>query len=155
MGTRTRLNSCYHAMLTRCYCENHPEFNIYGGRGIEVCFEWRNKEKVIGTSCITKGFVAFRDWALSHGYTDELTLDRIDNDKGYAPDNCRWVTMTAQVRNRSCARNITYKGETHSIKEWSEILNINYHTLCSRLVLRHWSTERAFMQPIRTQKEKT
>ena len=154
MSKRTRLNSCYHAMLTRCYCPNHPEFNIYGGRGITVCSEWNNREKEKRMSCITKGFIAFRKWAMNNGYADNLTLDRIDNDKGYSPDNCRWVTMTEQVRHRSCARNVAYKGETHSIKEWSEILGINYHTLCSRIVLRHWGVERAFTQDIRGKKEK-
>ena len=141
-------------MLTRCYCPNHPEFNIYGGRGITVCSEWNNREKEKGMSRITKGFIAFRKWAMNNGYADNLTLDRIDNDKGYSPDNCRWVTMTEQVRHRSCARNVAYKGETHSIKEWSEILGINYHTLCSRIVLRHWGVERAFTQDIRGKKEK-
>ena len=105
-------------------------------------------------SRITKGFIAFRKWAMNNGYADNLTLDRIDNDKGYSPDNCRWTTMTEQVRHRSCARNVAYKGETHSIKEWSEILGINYHTLCSRIVLRHWGVERAFTQDIRGKKEK-
>ena len=154
MSKRTRLNSCYHAMLTRCYCPNHPEFNIYGGRGITVCSEWNNREKEKGMSRITKGFIAFRKWAMNNGYADNLTLDRIDNDKGYSPDNCRWTTMIEQVRHRSCARNVAYKGETHSIKEWSEILGINYHTLCSRIVLRHWGVERAFTQDIRGKKEK-
>ena len=73
-------------MKSRCSCQTNIRFHRYGGRGIFVCDEWSN-------------FVTFRDWALSNGYTDALTIDRINNDGPYAPDNCRWVTIQENIRN--------------------------------------------------------
>lgn len=84
----TRLYRILHDMKNRCYRKSYHAFNHYGGRGITVCDEWLNS------------FEAFRDWALANGYADNLTIDRIDNDKGYSPDNCRWVTMAEQNRNK-------------------------------------------------------
>jgi hypothetical protein len=75
-------------MLNRCYNSQDKKYPLYGGRGITICDEWRND------------FKTFYDWAMTHGYKDDLTIDRIDNDKGYAPDNCRWATVTEQNRNR-------------------------------------------------------
>lgn len=75
-------------MKYRCYNENHIAYKHYGGRGITVCNEWLHD------------FAVFRGWALSHGYSDDLTIDRIDNDKGYGPDNCRWATWQEQSANK-------------------------------------------------------
>lgn len=87
-GRYTRLYSIFCDMKKRCYNPHTLHFEDYGGRGITVCDEWR------------QDFVAFREWALTHGYTDTLSIDRIDNDRGYSPDNCRWVTMKEQCNNR-------------------------------------------------------
>lgn len=84
----TRLYRIYHAMKQRCYNSNCAPFPHYGGRGITICPEWKND------------FQAFHDWAMSHGYSDELTIDRIDVNGNYEPGNCRWTTKTWQSFNR-------------------------------------------------------
>ena len=87
-GEGTRLYRIWKGMRQRCYNPNIKNYANYGGRGITVCDEWRNS------------FEAFRDWALANGYCDDLSIDRIDNDKGYSPDNCRWATSQTQALNR-------------------------------------------------------
>lgn len=95
--SHTRLNNVWLAMKSRCYRQTDKNYNRYGGRGITVCNEWRND------------FQAFYDWSVAHGYNEnapngQCTIDRIDNDKGYSPDNCRWVDMKTQRSNRSDSR---------------------------------------------------
>lgn len=86
---KTRIYSIWCGMKQRCRDVNAINYRHYGGKGIKVCDEWVNNLQ------------AFHEWAMANGYADHLTLDRIDNDKGYSPDNCRWVTMKEQQNNRS------------------------------------------------------
>lgn len=148
MDKHTRLNYIFSAMKKRCYDSNCKSFKNYGGRGITVCNEWLNPERttVIGTKAhhVTKGFVAFKEWALANGYSDNLTLDRIDVNKGYSPDNCRWTTVKEQQNNTRKNVLVTYKGETKTLSQWCEELKLNYFRMRNRICLYHWSPEKAF-----------
>lgn len=108
------------AMRERCNNPHNKRYSRYGGRGIKVCKEWDD-------------FEAFIKWSAENGWNPTLTLDRIDNDKGYSPDNCRYVPRSVQNRNYSRNHNVTYNGETHCLKEWEEITGINRATLLYRL----------------------
>lgn len=118
--TGTRLYEIWLGMKKRCYNSNSKRYNKYGGKGIEVCEEWRND------------FENFYKWAMENGYKDNLTIDRIDNDGDYRPENCRWATMKQQCNNRSSCIKIEYKGKRYTIKEIAEKLNIPAKTLYAR-----------------------
>ena len=118
---KTRLHRVWDNMKTRCYNPAHKYYHRYGGRGITVCDEWR------------ESFPAFKEWALANGYADNLTLDRIENDKGYSPDNCRWATYSQQNNNTSTTRFITIEGETKSLHEWARLSNVKPETIRRRL----------------------
>lgn len=107
VGGSSRLYRIWGGMKTRCYNPNHRAYAHYGGRGITICVEWLHD------------FAAFRDWALSNGYREGLSIDRVDNDKGYSPDNCRWITQTEQNKNRRCCKKKTPLCEPGSNTEGS------------------------------------
>lgn len=138
--SKTRLNNVYHTMLQRCYNKNNSCFHKYGARGITVCDEWRHS------------FEAFYDWSMENGYDEnaqkgECTLDRIDNSKGYSPDNCRWATSKEQACNRRSNHLITYNGKTQTLSQWADELGMSRSTLNSRINQYHWTIERAFGTP--------
>jgi len=120
-GSHTRLYRIWSAMNTRCYNPKHCKYKRYGGRGIAVCDDWRYS------------FIAFRDWALSHGYMDNLEIDRRDNDGHYSPENCRWVTRKENQNNRcdniyiSCPDN-----NTRTLTEVAELTGLPYQKLFKR-----------------------
>lgn len=130
----TRLYRIWYDMKDRCFNKNSVNYKYYGGRGITICKEWKEKP-----------FLFFQ-WARNNGYQDNLTIDRIDSNGNYEPSNCRWATMKEQSNNVRNNKRITYNNETHTMSEWAEILNIDYHLLQSRLYHK-WSFERAIKSP--------
>lgn len=116
----SRLYNVWSGMIQRCENPNDKLYHRYGGRGICVCNEWYDFEN-------------FLDWSLNSGYQPDLTIDRIDNDDGYYPENCRWANRITQGNNTSTNRRITYGGETHTIAEWSRLFGVNYDRLYRRI----------------------
>lgn len=133
---RTRLYDTYNNMKARCYRKSNHKYPIYGGRGIKICDEW------------LKDFGEFYDWAISHGYREDLTIDRIDNDGDYEPGNCRWVTNKVQSMNRRSNRYLEFDGQRKTIEEWSEITGLRYGVISSRVNKLKWSAEKALTTPL-------
>ena len=146
-GQRCRLCEIYSSMINRCTNPKRKDFRHYGGRGITVCSAWLNNEKVPKQDNARKGYLAFKEWALQNGYKDDLTLDRIDVNGNYAPENCRWITWQEQKNNTRRNHLVTYKGVTKNIAQWSKELGLSYNTLRLRLGTLGHSVERAFTQP--------
>ena len=127
----TRLYNIWCGMKTRCYNKNRDSFMNYGGRAIEVCAEWQN-------------FEPFKDWAISNGYADNLSIGRIDNDKGYAPENCRWET--AKQQNRNTRRNVMIEGLC--LSDYCIKIGMKPSVVIKR-IFRGWDIERALSTPIK------
>ena len=128
--TKTRLHKIWESMLARCEYQKHPHYNEYGGRGITVCEEWHN-------------YNTFKDWAKDNGYSENLTIDRKNNNGNYEPDNCRWITNALQQRNKNNCQMLNHNGKTQTLSEWARELGINRGTLWSRINILHWEVEKA------------
>lgn len=133
--SKTRLYRIYQKMKRRCYRPEEKYYENYGGRGIDICDEWR------------EDFQAFYDWAMENGYSDDLSIDRRDNDKGYSPDNCKWSTAKEQANNTRSTIFITYKGNRKPVSEWSKIIGIRQDTLSNRK-RKGWSDEKCIETPL-------
>lgn len=137
-GSGTPLYGVWYDMRHRCNYDNDENYENYGGRGITVCDDWNND------------FALFRDWALENGYEQGLTIDRIDNNLGYYPDNCQWTTMKVQCNNRRSNIIYSMNGEAHTLSEWCDIVNLPYKTVLARINDHGWTFEQAITTPIRT-----
>ena len=145
--SKTRLYNIWKMMRKRCNNPNRSDYKYYGGKGVKVCGEWNSPD----------GYDNFRKWALKNGYKEFLTLDRIDPDGDYCPENCRWVTRYAQSINRTnCqkktdipmnVKTITYKGETMTLTGWSKKLGIKRETLRKRLDM-GWTSKKIIETPV-------
>lgn len=113
-----RLYEIWKGFCRRCHLSTRRDYPHYGGRGIKVCEQWRGS--AIKDDWCYDGFLVFEQWALTHGYKDGMTIDRINNNKGYEPGNVRWISKKAQAYNRSTNVYYTYKGRTLTAKQWSD-----------------------------------
>lgn len=116
-----RLRSIYNNMIRRCYKENVKDYKYYGGKGVKVCRTWKNS------------FACFCIWALTNGYEENLTLDRVNSNGDYSPENCRWVSWEVQNRNKSQTRNIEINGQVKCLKDWCREFGLNYDTVAMRI----------------------
>ena len=135
MSRNSRISHIYTSMKQRCNNTKDKHYKYYGARGITVCPEWLDSERINtgGHNNPTKGFKAFKKWAIENGYSAESTLDRIDVNGNYEPSNCRWVTMKEQANNKRNNNYVTYKGKTQTLKQWCEELKLGYHKTYLRL----------------------
>lgn len=134
--TDSRAYRVWSAMKSRCSNPNMPQYKYYGGRGIYVCDEWKNS------------FQVFNQWLMEHGYDEkaprgQYTVDRIDPNEPYCPENCRLVTQLEQANNLRSNRWIECNGEKHTLAEWGRITGIPAMKIRNRLDLLGWTPEKA------------
>jgi hypothetical protein len=130
---RTKTYQTWGGMIQRCTNPKAPYYECYGGRGITVCDRWRN---------------SFEDFLADMGEKPKgLTIDRIDVNKGYSPENCRWADLETQARNTSRSRTFTRNGVTKHLFEWAEESDVPLKTIETRL-LRGWEIEAALTVPV-------
>ena len=136
----TRLYKIFRKIKERCYNKNCRGYENYGARGIKMCKEWR------------EDFLSFYSWAKENGYDEnakkfDCTIDRIDVNGDYCPENCRWVNMKTQGRNKRNNKFVSFNGETHCLSEWAEKYGIKYLTFYKRYVYKGWDFEKALTTP--------
>lgn len=131
--SKTRIYRIWEGMKARTTNKKHIAYNRY--KNVKVCKEWENFEN-------------FYKWSMENGYKDGLTIDRIDNNKGYSPDNCRWTSYKTQGNNTNRNHLLKYKGEEKTMAEWAEKMNIPYGTLKYR-IYNGWSIEKALETPVK------
>lgn len=138
--SKTRLYREWAGMKSRCYTSSAKTYQNYGGRGIKVCSEWEDS------------FETFRDWALTHGYTDELTIERIDYEKDYCPENCKWIPSNKQQGNRRICYSFEHNGKVKNLADWCVELSLPYKLIHNRINKLGWSFDRAISEPVHIEK---
>lgn len=133
-SNNSRLHRIYQNMKTRCTNPNYDKYQYYGGKGVKVCPEWASS------------YSAFKAWAEQAGYQDDLTIERIDVNGDYTPENCCWVSWKGQANNRTSNRILTYRGKTQSMALWAEQYHVSQKTLWARLNA-GWPVGRALREP--------
>lgn len=138
--TGTRLYKCWQDMKSRCECFKDVSYRYYGAKGIIVCEEWRNS------------YLTFKDWALNNGYTDAFTIDRIDVNGNYEPNNCRWVDRNTQSNNKNNNVYIEYNGEKMTLRQfarkYTEPKGISYKALWYRFSVAKWDLDKCINTPL-------
>lgn len=127
--SNTRLFVIHRGIKRRCYDKRIKKYKDYGARGIKVCDEWLNSLE------------SFAKWSYENGYNDNLTIDRIDNNGNYEPNNCRWVDQQTQQNNKRNNIFLEYNGEQKTIAQWSRDLNISYSKLYNRIIKKNMTIE--------------
>lgn len=130
----TRLYKIHDHLIQRCCNPKDTAYVHYGERGITVCDDW-------------KDFMTFYDWAMANGYQDDLTIDRIDVNGNYSPENCRWVTMKEQLNNTRRNHYLTYGVETLTVSQWAERTGMKRSTIVARIA-KGWSVEKVLTEPL-------
>lgn len=138
-----RLYKRWELMKSRCNNPNNRQYNNYGGRGIGVCDEWNNS------------FDNFKNWALQNGYSIDLTLDRIDVNGDYEPNNCRWTDMKTQSNNKRNNVHLIIDGEDHTVSEWAEISNRSARSIFYRIYKGNFTDKEAVFPELSSRKEIT
>lgn len=133
-----RLYRIYYGMVNRCNNPKVTHYKDYGGRGISVCQQWNDKED---------GFLLFYNWSIDNGYEDHLTIDRMDVNGNYEPENCRWATTGEQSLNKRNNHFVKINNEVKTLKEWCDIFNIKYPTVQYR-IKSGWDEIKAIITPI-------
>lgn len=136
----TRLYRIWVNMKYRCNTPSCPYYFNYGGRGVKVCKEWE------------EDYTIFKEWSITHGYADDLSIDRIDDNGNYEPSNCRWATPKEQINNTRNNYLITFNGKTQTMMQWAEELELTHSLLSKRIKELGWSIEKALTTPINTNK---
>ncbi len=136
MNNRSKEWRSWNAMIRRCTYPSMERFPIYGGRGITICNQWRNSFETF-----------LKD--MGRAPSNKHSLDRIDNNGNYEPDNCRWATNSEQIKNSRKARLITYNGKTQNLCDWVKETGIKRTTIQMRIDVQGWSIEKALTTPVR------
>ncbi|MCI6457177.1 MAG: hypothetical protein MSA56_05705 [Clostridium sp.] len=130
----TRIYNIWNGMKIRCYDKNNRNYSKYGQKGIKVCDEWKNN------------FINFYEWSINNGYTDNLTLDRIDTKGNYTPENCRWTTQKIQQNNRSNNKIIEYQNKKYTISELADAFDMEYNLVADR-IRKGWDIDKIINTP--------
>lgn len=134
--SNTRLYREWASIKRRCYTVSDKSYQDYGARGIRMCEEWKSS------------FESFMEWALNNGYDDSLTIERVNVDEGYSPDNCTWIPWEQQQGNRRNCYAFEYNGEIKNLAEWCRELNLPYSLIHNRITKLGWSFEKAIKEPV-------
>lgn len=143
--SHNKLYNIYHSMRSRCYNQKDKRYKTYGGRGIKVCDEWLGEN----------GFINFANWAMSVGWDEskdgrtEQSIDRIDNDKPYSPDNCKFSTSLEQAQHTTRSHLITFNGKTKTLSEWDRECGFPRGTITQRINVCKMSEADAITRPLR------
>ena len=128
----TKIYEVWKTLKQRCFNPTNISYKNYGGRGITICEDWKNN------------FSSFYEWSMKNGYKEGLSIDRIDNNGNYCPENCRWTDRLTQANNTRTNHFITFRNQTKTIAEWARHFNLPYSNILAKLQKNNYDSEKAF-----------